>query len=758
MQFPLYWLERLLQRDLQTGWKGLALKLLLTGLWVLVCYIAYLWADDAIRRSRRRRRRAAELDGQKHMDPSSTSETPTVGQGAPALSLTELKREGAWDRLGEAYDALGRHQEAAKAYLQAGDQPRAARQWLKAGKEKKAARLLEQAGLHEQAARIHLERRRFRQAVRVLKSGGKLAEAAAYCAQQGNYKEAAKLFQECLNSAMDHPEQQKVAAKNCYECLGTEKARAALKAEELRSLWLAAAQRLDGADADELAANLFREAGEFGRAGDIYLRLDRLEEAAQCLLEAGRVQEANAVHGRFFESQGRLREAALAYEKGGVWLRAGDCHSKTNEPERAAACYEKGGEFFGAGFALVHAGEWEKAVALFQKVPETAPRYEESRGLLGRCFYEMKDFAHCAAALENHLTGAKVMKATISYFWMLALAYEQMGELEKSRATLRKIRAVDMSYRDVTQRLSSIESRLSMLGDNMTRAASSPSPSPASAAPGAEVAQMVENALGRRYAIERELGRGGMGVVYLARDTQLERPVALKFLGAAFDNSKEFRERFLREAKAAARVSHPNIIGIYDIGGQQGSVYIAMEYVEGANLTRYVADKGRLPLRESVNIVLQVCAALDAIHQQHIVHRDIKPDNILIARGGLVKVMDFGLALMENARLTSPGMVMGTPYYMAPEQVLAEETDARTDIYSLGLVLYELLTGRSAFSGGDVFQKQVDEMPPSPRQVAPDVPEALERVVMSCIAKKPSERHPSAAALAAALRGAASRT
>jgi len=435
-----------------------------------------------------------------------------------------------------------------------------------------------------------------------------------------------------------------------------------------------------------------------------------------------------------------------------VYLRAGDCFSKANAPADAARCYEKGGEFFGAGFALVHAQHWEAAIRMLQQVPENALRYDESRALLGRCFYEMKDYAHCVATLENHLTGAKVVSGNIDYFWMLALAYEQTGELEKSLRTLQKIRAVNLNYRDVTQRLSSVESRISMMGEGITRPSAiqrTAGPTPPQAT---EVVQMVENSTGNRYVIERELGRGGMGVVYLARDTQLDRRVALKFLGTMVDHSEEFRQRFVREAKAAAKVSHPNIVAIYDIGSQEGSAYIAMEYVEGTSLTRYLADKGRLPLREAANLTLQICSAVHAIHEQGIVHRDIKPDNILIGRGGLIKVMDFGLAKIKDMRLTAPGMVMGTPCYMPPEQIRGEETDARSDIYALGLVFYELFTGKTAFSEGNVINRQLYEMPAPPRAIVPELPESLEHIIMKCVAKKPEERFASCQELATTLR------
>jgi len=267
-----------------------------------------------------------------------------------------------------------------------------------------------------------------------------------------------------------------------------------------------------------------------------------------------------------------------------------------------------------------------------------------------------------------------------------------------------------------------------------------------------QVMESVESNLGGRYVLEQELGRGGMGVVYLARDSQLDRPVALKFLGNLVDSSEEFRQRFVREARTAAKISHPNIIAIYDISASVGKAYIAMEYVDGPSLHKYLTSKGGLKARETINVIVQACNALAAIHEAGIVHRDIKPDNILIAKGGLIKLTDFGLAKAEDSRMTRTGVVMGTPSYMAPEQVLGKEADARSDIYSMGLVMYECLSGETVFMGQDVIERQLKETPPPPSQKVEGVPPALNDIVMKCIDKKPEDRFQTVRELITALR------
>jgi eukaryotic-like serine/threonine-protein kinase len=243
-----------------------------------------------------------------------------------------------------------------------------------------------------------------------------------------------------------------------------------------------------------------------------------------------------------------------------------------------------------------------------------------------------------------------------------------------------------------------------------------------------------------------------MGVVYRAQDKQLDRKVALKFLGNLVDSSDEFRKRFIREAQTAAKINHPNIVAIYDISASEGKSYIAMEYVEGINLFKHIRDKTKLDVREALNIMVQTCGALDALHTAGIVHRDIKPDNILLTKGGLVKLMDFGLAKSDTNRITQANMVMGTPSFMSPEQAKGKEVDGRSDLYSLGLVLYEMLTGEVTFKEGDIMMRQIQEMPAKLSELVEGTPEKLSEVAYRCIAKNPDDRYQTAKEMADALR------
>jgi serine/threonine protein kinase len=261
-----------------------------------------------------------------------------------------------------------------------------------------------------------------------------------------------------------------------------------------------------------------------------------------------------------------------------------------------------------------------------------------------------------------------------------------------------------------------------------------------------------------QYQIVAELGRGGMAVVYKAWQPSLERFVALKVLPAYFQHEPEFLARFHREAKAAARLSHPNIIVIHDIGEAGGVHYIAMEYVDGGSLRERLTG-GRLSLSEAERVLSQVASALDYAHSHGLVHRDIKPANILFTASGEAKVTDFGIAqASDGTRLTRTGALMGTPEYMAPEQAEGRPVDHRTDLYALGVVLYQMLTGQAPFRATTphaTLHAVIYEPPPPPHTLNPELPHAVEKVVLKAIAKQPEQRFRRGSEMVAALRAAA---
>lgn len=261
-----------------------------------------------------------------------------------------------------------------------------------------------------------------------------------------------------------------------------------------------------------------------------------------------------------------------------------------------------------------------------------------------------------------------------------------------------------------------------------------------------------------RYEIIGELGQGAMGVVYKAKDPLIDRILAIKTisLNLAMDEREEYEARFYQEAKAAGRLSHPNIVTVYDVGKSGDIAYIAMEFLQGREL-RDILNEGKiLPVREVLDIVRQVALGLAYAHEHGIVHRDVKPSNIMVIRDGHVKITDFGIARMASSTVqTQTGVVLGSPKYMSPEQVVGKPLDQRSDLFSLGVMLYEMLTGEPPFSGDSinaVMYQTMNTTPPPPSTANPDVPQMLDFIVSKALAKGLEDRYQNATEFAADLR------
>lgn len=260
--------------------------------------------------------------------------------------------------------------------------------------------------------------------------------------------------------------------------------------------------------------------------------------------------------------------------------------------------------------------------------------------------------------------------------------------------------------------------------------------------------------LGDRYEIIGPIGSGGMAEVYKAKDHKLGRFVAVKVLKREFSEDNNFVQKFRVEAQSAARLMHPNIVNVYDVGNDEGVYYIVMELVEGITLKEYIQKKVRLSVNEAVSIAIQVAMGIEAAHKNHIIHRDIKPQNIVISRDGKVKVTDFGIARAASSE-TIVSNVMGSVHYTSPEQARGGYCDEKSDIYSFGITLYEMLTGKLPFDGEttvNVAIKHLQEEIEPPRRVAPDIPASLEKIILKCTQKSPDRRYANAGELIADLK------
>jgi serine/threonine protein kinase len=271
--------------------------------------------------------------------------------------------------------------------------------------------------------------------------------------------------------------------------------------------------------------------------------------------------------------------------------------------------------------------------------------------------------------------------------------------------------------------------------------------------PDEEITQLRQ-ASGSRYKVMRRLGGGGMASVYLAEHAQLKRLVVLKVLHTHLAKDPEMLERFRREAQAASQLVHPNIVPIIDSGSGENVSFTVMPYMPGGSYAERIAT-GVRPPNEVASVVTQAATALDYAHRRGIVHRDVKPDNVLFDEDGHALVTDFGIAeARSQGRLTASGRAMGTPHYMSPEQAMGKLVDGRSDVYSLGIVMYEALVGFPPFDGPDAFAvgyKQVHEAPVPPQQVNSEIPGVINEIVMRCLSKSPADRYARANDLADAL-------
>lgn len=361
-----------------------------------------------------------------------------------------------------------------------------------------------------------------------------------------------------------------------------------------------------------------------------------------------------------------------------------------------------------------------------------------------------------------------VFAIVISPFWMWMSHRHEINKLKLQRSAPEE---TTKSSR-MEERLANLEALICRLDTELnqqmerslmsTRLFNTPAAPGVSATPTSLLS--LAAALEGRYQVLSELGRGGMGIVFQAYDKQLKEQVAIKLLSPLLSTDQEALERLTREVSLARRVTHPNVIRIHDLSEVNGLHYVSMEYFGGTNLKEHLKRSGPLSLLSAYQILSQVCDGLEAAHSQGVIHRDLKAQNIMIGASGQIKIIDFGLARsMRLEGMTATGLIMGTPEYMAPEQVAGKHVDERTDIYALGVMLFEMLTGRLPFTGDSAIAvgfQQMKDPPPAPRSINPQIPESVERIILKALEKNPIQRYRTASEIrnefAATLPGFAS--
>jgi tetratricopeptide (TPR) repeat protein len=639
---------------------------------------------------------------------------------------------------GEMYEKAGEHARAGECFAEAGFHRQAAQCYVRAQSWEPAARALERVLEEEsprlasaeesrkdhrklvlQAARLYEEAGRPEAALAVLERGGCPTQAGEIAMRLEQFGKAADLFQRARDG---------LRAAQALQRLGDHKAASRTLGEYHR----------DKGDDEEAAAHL-EEAGELLDAGDIYRKLEKLAKAGACYERAGDPGQA----AEMYRLAGDPARAAACFESAGRALDAAQCWAEAGDPRREADLLVRAGRALEAGERYHAQGLHDEAIKVLQQIAPGQPGFVAAAALLGGIFRARGLHSLAIKKLSQATEGREPARDDLGLHYSLATAHESAGELAQASELYEKILALDFHHADVSERLARL------------RAAAPPAAAAAGEARSEATTRPERTERPGRYEVLAELGRGGMGIVYKARDTVLDRVVAWKVLPDALKENPQALRNLLREAKAAAQLNHPNIVTIYDAGEQDGRTYIAMEFVDGTTLKEILRRRKTIPLNAVVVILTQMCEALAYAHEKKIVHRDVKTANTMWTRDRKAKIMDFGLAKVVEEVRNHTTLVSGTPYYMSPEQTLGRSVDHRTDLYSLGVTAFELATGVLPFREGNVPYHHVHTPAPDPRELCPELPAALAAVISRCLRKDPAERHASARELASELRSLA---
>lgn len=658
-------------------------------------------------------------------------------------AIEVYKKSGNFDKLIELYlkrkniemagtmlEDNNRFKEAAELYYNNGRYDKAAQIYAKKGFHRKAAYIYEKAGNFKQAAfnfekwfnsntdssigyqnasqldkdlfkavELYLKIEEYERAYNLLLKNKKIDKAAELAFKLGKYEESAKLFEQA---------QQPLKAAKIYEKIGNTKTAFLLRGEDAfarGSTGDAAAWFLKGEDYIR-AAELFEWEKQFEKAAYCYFMNQNYQASAENYLMAGNEEEA-----------------AKMFEMSHEWKQAADLSMKFKKYQKAGELYEKAGDHHNAGLAFLKVDNDKRSLANFQMVKSANTNYTDAITQMANIFLKNRKPQLVIEKIGKLLKDQNINKNNIEWYYVYGQALENAGKFKEAFDVFHGIQAEDYAFKDIQQRLVEVEKLIKKYKEM----------------------DLVSENSSKRYRIIKKAGEGGMGVVYKAEDTVLQRVVALKILNSNLIKDKRNLERFLTEARSTASLSHANIVTVYDVGQINEDHFISMEFIEGENFMEIIRRKKTFSIPQIMFVAIKLLKALDYSHKKGIIHRDIKPHNIMITKQKEIKIMDFGLAVIrgENKK-GETGVITGTPYYMSPEQIQGLKIDHRTDIYSSGASLYHLITGKVPFKGENIFYQHLFEPVPNMRNLRKDVPPKLQEVIARCMEKKREERYQSA--------------
>jgi len=681
--------------------------------------------------------------------------------GAPALAGDLYLRRGQFSLAAREFETADLNDKAADAWFKAKDYRAAAELFVKLDKPKEAGLAYDRLGDKAKAAEYmeHFFQLQYdmargdllqirdacelaARAAGYLKDGGNAAEAASLYKKCGYRKRAAELYKEVgmleeaaeIYVAAGKPMQ----AARLYDSMG----------DQTRALKFRGEARLARGDKAEAAAD-FAAAGEHLRAAELFMDIGEQTKAAAAYEKLGDTRMA----ADLYRSTGDLDAAGKAFESGGDYNQAAELYREAGDTRGELRVSKAGNNWYRVGEIFLQHKRHEDALAAFQRVDPTDARAEDANMMQGDILRQLKRYDLSFAKYRSVLGDARPDKNNVDLLYKMAGTAEEAGSTLQAIQIYQSILGVDYYFRDVGKRVAKLQAQEGSSGapgvDVMNMA-------PSEAMHAMEQSRSARNASvptqHGRYRIESEIARGGMGIVYKAMDTVLERPVAYKILSGNLKENDVAVKYFLREARAAARMAHPNIVTVFDAGEQDGEYYMAMEYVEGQTLKALINRQGAFPEKLVRYIMVHVCRGLAFAHERGLVHRDIKPGNLMLTRDRAVKIMDFGLAKFVESVHGNHTRAIGTPYYMSPEQIVGKELDGRSDIYSLGVSMFECATGQVPFSKGDLSYHHLHTDAPKAKDLNARLSDELSDIIFKCMCKSPADRFRSANELLAAVR------
>jgi tetratricopeptide (TPR) repeat protein len=622
----------------------------------------------------------------------------------------------------DIYETLGRYKESGVLFGKLGIKEKAAKMYLKHFEEEfrlhrgDLSAIPDACKVARRAAGVLLDIGRKKDAADVLNRAGYSGEAADLYVQAGALAEAAQTHLDAKRL---------LKAAEIYEEMGDMQSAAKFRAEALLS------------KGDTLsAAHDFALSGDYIRAAELYIESQDQHSAAE-----------------MYKLGGDAIAAAEIYAQAGDMERAADLYAEANEPEeaariwgslehwdKAADLWEVAGNYLESGLTLYRSNNHPASLKMLERVSEFGDDARQARALQGRILFDMgkPDLAH--SKFRDALDDEEPAPHNIELIYEMGRCAESLGSLKDALERYEKVLGVDRTFSNTRERVKEIKQQLKVSAEAIRTTG---------VVVAARVAPMPDgvaaNKLAKsRYEILDEIARGGMGIVYRARDKVLNRIVAFKILSETLKTNKTAVEYFLREARAAAAMSHSNIVTVFDAGEQDGDYYMAMEYVEGETLKHLVRKKGSFPEKLLRFVAIHSCRGLDYAHKRRLVHRDIKSGNLMFTKDKMVKIMDFGLAKFIEEHEADHTRAIGTPYYMSPEQILGKELDGRSDLYSLGITLFECATGKVPFAKGDLSYHHLHTAPPRAKDLNSKLSDEMDDLIAKCIRKKPDERYQSA--------------